>query len=524
MSFNDSLFSLTSREKKMLEKSWAKTFAEEIFPYIDESPFAVLYSDKASRPNTPVNVMISALILKEVFQMDDDEILQSLLFDIRFQYAMNTTNFEEQPMSDKTLCRFRRRVYTYEAETGIDLIHQTITKLSARIAKYMNVSGQIKRMDSMMISSNIKRLSRLELLYTCLSNFVVYLHKNKHDDLIKDIMHYCESDDYNKVVYHNKSEGTDKKIATILSDASKLLLQCEGSYDNVLEYQLLIRVIGEQAIQNDDGSLRLKTPEDGAMGADILQNPSDPDATYREKAGKANRGYAANLTESVSDYKSVVTDYQFEQNTHSDVEFLSEELDRLEKTPGKTHMVTDGGYASEDLKEKASAKNIDLVTTDLLGKDTPDIYADFEFSEDGKEVLSCPNGIKPTKSTYSEKTGKCKANFSKHTCDSCPFHDQCNPKGSNKTATVYVSFKQKSRALSQREMKTDAFKIISRIRNGVETLPSTLRRKYHVDHMPVRGKIRMKHLFGFKVGALNFKKLLKYVSSSDNYTLNPVNA
>jgi len=36
----------------------------------------------------------------------------------------------------------------------------------------------------------------------------------------------------------------------------------------------------------ESGTRRLKTKEDGAMGSQILQNSSDPDATYREKEGK----------------------------------------------------------------------------------------------------------------------------------------------------------------------------------------------------------------------------------------------
>ena len=48
ITLNDALFGLTDREKRMLEKSWAKPFAEKIFPKIDESLFACLYSDKAS--------------------------------------------------------------------------------------------------------------------------------------------------------------------------------------------------------------------------------------------------------------------------------------------------------------------------------------------------------------------------------------------------------------------------------------------------------------------------------------------
>ena len=37
----DSTFNLTEREKRMLEKSWANTFADKVFPAIDENIFSV---------------------------------------------------------------------------------------------------------------------------------------------------------------------------------------------------------------------------------------------------------------------------------------------------------------------------------------------------------------------------------------------------------------------------------------------------------------------------------------------------
>ena len=40
LSFFDSFRNLTAREQKVLEKSWAKTFSEEIFMDIDEDRFA----------------------------------------------------------------------------------------------------------------------------------------------------------------------------------------------------------------------------------------------------------------------------------------------------------------------------------------------------------------------------------------------------------------------------------------------------------------------------------------------------
>lgn len=139
INFNDSIFNLTDRELRTLEKSWAKPFAEKIFSNIDEKPFSVLYSDKASRPNTPVNVIIGALILKEMLRDTDDELMETLMFDVRYQYALNTTSFEEQPLSDRTLSRFRERCILYETETGIDLIKDCITGLSAEIAEVMGI-------------------------------------------------------------------------------------------------------------------------------------------------------------------------------------------------------------------------------------------------------------------------------------------------------------------------------------------------------------------------------------------------
>ena len=44
LSLFDSFLNLTAREQKALENSWAKVFAEEVFPKIDEKPFAALAS------------------------------------------------------------------------------------------------------------------------------------------------------------------------------------------------------------------------------------------------------------------------------------------------------------------------------------------------------------------------------------------------------------------------------------------------------------------------------------------------
>ena len=73
------------------------------------------------RPNTPVNVIVGGMVLEELMGLTDEEFMDSLLFDIRFQYALHTTSFKEQPVSDCTFSRFRRRCLTYETELTMDI-------------------------------------------------------------------------------------------------------------------------------------------------------------------------------------------------------------------------------------------------------------------------------------------------------------------------------------------------------------------------------------------------------------------
>ncbi len=129
----------------------------------------MLYSDKASRPNTPVNVIVGALIIKELFGISDDMVVENLMLDPRYQYALHTTSFEEQPLSDKSLTRFRLRCYNYEQVHGVDLLSGMVKDLAQSSAKMMKIDGRIRRMDSLMVEANIRKLSRMELIYRCIS-------------------------------------------------------------------------------------------------------------------------------------------------------------------------------------------------------------------------------------------------------------------------------------------------------------------------------------------------------------------
>ncbi len=260
----------------------------------------------------------------------------------------------------------------------------------------------------------------------------------------------------------------------------------------------------------------------GVQNSSIMQNPSDPDATYREKAGKQHRGYAANVEESVGKNGSVVTDFQFDSNNKSDSEFFQKHIEKIGPQEEKTIISTDGAYSGEENTELAARNNIDLVTTDLTGRDVDPVMGAFELNEDGTRVLRCPAGNVPKSNWYNKATGIINISFERDKCANCPFAMHCKPKIFKKVSKLTVSRKKVNRALTQARMNTDQFKLLARIRNGVETIPSALKNIYGVNHMPVRGRIPCKYFFGSKIAALNFRKLLRFRQGTGHYGQNPL--
>jgi len=380
----------------------------------------------------------------------------------------------------------------------------------------MKINPCMKRMDSLMIASNCKKMTRLEILYTCMSNMVKAIHRTGEDTLLIGIEHYLDEDDHNKVIYHNKSDEneleefiTDTKIQQVINDATKLLAEMGEAFFKLSEYKLLHRVINEQSDVSHNGTRKAKDGKD--ISPDSLQNPSDPDATFREKAGKNHKGYVGHVVEDFDgEGNSVITDYSYESNTYSDSSFCKETIENIGKTENPVNLMTDGTYGGTENQELAAANNINLIVTGMVGRPTNEIYADFVISEDGKTVITCPAGNKPIKCNYNPANGTCRVVMERNACSGCPNRDKCKVKLQKKSAIVNVSNKMVQRAKQLKLMKTEDYIVLSRTRNGVEAIPSVLRRKYHVDEIPVMEKIRSKLFFGFKIMALNCNKLKRY--------------
>lgn len=66
---------LSKKMRETLGNSKEKWFHNLILSNINEMDFKELYSTKASRPNVPVNILVSALILKELKGISYNELI-----------------------------------------------------------------------------------------------------------------------------------------------------------------------------------------------------------------------------------------------------------------------------------------------------------------------------------------------------------------------------------------------------------------------------------------------------------------
>lgn len=537
ITIDDRMLYANDQTRKAVDASRAKLVGDIIYPNIDESKFAGLFSDNGSRPNISIRRYVSALVLKRMYRMADETMIEFLRCGaLNFQYALHTTQDEKQPLSESSIRRFRRRLETYNTEHGCDLVKDEFERISRQMAVEMGVlhedpnSGEddakpvIVRMDSMEIEAHAKTMTRIEILYTTNVIMIRYLLKKDLGSVIPDgLSHYLADGDHNKVMYYRVSEDKkagvqDTRVAETINEM--LLLEealvknfTQAFLDDVPEYRIFQRVIKEQTCLSDDGSRIPKDKKD--ISADSVQNPFDATVTYRYKRGH-HHGHALNVAEAIDDNgNGIIVQATIGQNTQSDSRMAEEYMEQLPDNGPKQTLIADGAYNSDSLQKLASDKNVKVQTTSLTGKAPEDIAADFVLNEEGTRMLSCPAGKQPTSCKHNPNNGYVTATMPNNCCASCPHRKECKAKINNKKqkSTVRVTGKMVARAKQARHFSTDEGKKNANRRNGVEGIMSVMRRKYDIDHIPVFGLDRLKNWIWTTLLSYNLVKYQKYKAS-----------
>ena len=141
-----------------LEGTWANQFRKQVLSLIDEEAFSPLYCEDNGRPNRPVQILIGVLILKEMFNLTDQEVLEQVEWNLLWHHALRLMPEEAHLcQKTKTLHNFRVRLIDHD---GARLAFETTTE---RILDVMGLRTDRQRLDSTHIVNNVARLTRLGL-------------------------------------------------------------------------------------------------------------------------------------------------------------------------------------------------------------------------------------------------------------------------------------------------------------------------------------------------------------------------
>lgn len=155
---------LNSLPEVVKTKALRYGFYQLVLSQIDEEEFSVLYSDKKSRPNTAVNILVSSMILMAYNKWSYEELFTQIQFNILTRIALGLDTIEEQPFSMATIFNFQNRLQKHFCETGENLLESVFDNLTKEQLNSLKIKANIQRTDSFVAASNIRNYSRLQLL------------------------------------------------------------------------------------------------------------------------------------------------------------------------------------------------------------------------------------------------------------------------------------------------------------------------------------------------------------------------
>jgi hypothetical protein len=512
---------LPQTARKKLESSWASVFYEEFFLRLKEEVFSVLYSDRKSRPNAPVNILVGFETLKSGFGWSDEELYNHFLFDLQVRYALGLRDFDEGYFDLRTLYYFRAALVEYEQKHEINLIQRASEQITDEQVREFQVKTGLQRMDSTQLQSNIHKMSRLQLLVEIIHRLYRILSeedKSMHESLFgsyvqEDSLHYC---------YRVCRDEVEGRLQQIGIDLAGMVDALESAYGEEQAYQNAKRVFGEQ-FRVEEGTIIIKTGKE--LSGSTLQSPDDVEASYRKKSGEAARGYVANITETCDPENELqlVTAVSVQPNVTDDQKLLAEDLPGLNERTDIEEVITDAGYTGTTAAEALERYQVEQKTSAIKGrKKEAETIGLEEFSitraEDGKITeLECPQG-QSAEVRDGRAVGRYSAGFDGTECKGCPLREQCPAKQLKKRNVYVYRFGDTDvRVAQQRRQLAESGKEAVNMRASVESTVRSIIHPFggHLCKMPVRGIARVRMMAVLGGAMVNIRRITRYLFAKE---------
>ena len=516
---------LTPIQIKKLKGSWAEFFRDHVLGFLPVEEYAKCFCGDNGRPTKELTAVLGAIILQHLFNLTDIEVCERFVLDNAFIYALKLDCLSEKDriISPRTLWTHIKRL------ANSPLLDTMLQRVSKKMAIFGGLDTSCQRIDSVKVSSDMAKLSRVDVFFKTIKDFLKNLKKG-HRDLFnvldKDMRdRYLSEDKSNNKSSYNffgkiPAGERQKNLNDMACDIFKLLnmfKENEG-VGGMSSFSLLFRLFSEQcevvpAEDEEEGdSQRAVVIDPKKLHGSCLQNPSDPDATY----GHKGQGYLFQVMETCSDEKkdgaekkpNLITHIALNGANDHDGAALVPAIEDAGKHGMKPNKVlADTAYGSDANVEEARKMGVELVSP--AGGSDPEAgkirLADFSFGDDGV-VSGCPEGQKPLSSELTEND-RTVCGFDAQVCGACPRQAVCPVKMKKDRAELRYSAKDVRLSKRRKFEGTSAFKTMYRMRSGIEATNSMLDRVTGLKHLRYRGRINILLPLTCKAIGVNIRRI-----------------
>lgn len=542
VSLLSTLAGLPEAQQRRIRQTWAEGFREKVYPLLlrIEDEFAALYVADNGRPNWSVARMLAITILQEMLNMHDQEALDEVAFDVRWQYALDL--WEDQAyLSRRSLVNFRARMARqFPDGSGMRKVFDEVLRGALSELK---LSTKEQRLDSTQILSNIHTRGRADLFGKTLDFFLKALAREAKDQwerLPPALREWSAQTGDGIFGWQSAAEASARlpQLAKWLVTVRDLFAD-DPVVREIEAYQLVVRLIEEQitVLPAETG------PSDGASGdpsgapsggssptveprvelhrpaspGTSLQSPYDPEAGY----GHKGPGYHVQIAETCGNEKTeLILDYEVHGAGVSDQGKAAETLDRLaERALSPDVLLADSGYLSSEALADAERRNIELRGPVQKGPLRPDVIGRDQWKRDPEtgRLSVCPQGHRVERydvrgNPSNEKVPH--AFMSGKLCRACPVRDRClaRPANNGKPSGRFHIEDSPLLQLRDERLRTQQdpeWRRGYRPRCGIEGTNSELKRKHGLGRLRVRRGPRVRLAVAAKLTACNVKRWLR---------------
>ncbi len=488
---------------KLIQNGWQSLFREVLLEQMPVHRIAEGMSDSAGRPSAELHSMIGLILIRELHGWTVPQTFENLLFRADIQYALNL-----EPGLNITQRTIER--YLQKMQNDSEISDEIFARVTDTLLRSMEVKVKKQRLDSTHVLSDMSVLGRSQMMGVALRRFFHQLEKNNAEQFARVPeelrKRYCKQSESRIFADANTTEKRRVALQQVGEDMA-CVLRLYGDVKSVCDWNVFLQL---STIFNQQCEVREEFVEIRQQaGGNVIQNPSDPDATYD---GHKGSGYQVQVCETFNEDgdPNLITSATVETAVVSDADAVEPTLDDLKQRGHlPDELLADSGYGSHHNVESAKENGVTLTAPVPGGKafDPDEVgYDQFDVNED-HEVVACPAGHAPKSSRYNAKNDQVWAQMAPELCQGCPLVSRCRVRKDKATgkANGRVQFRSDApqAARRRRHEQTEEFRDSYRWRSGIESTNSSLKRRLGLKRLLVRGMKAVKLAVMLKLTAWN---------------------